>query len=237
VTHRLLYLQYEELGKRPQGLERESPADVELVEESHLEKHSTLKWGSTDMIVKLSLLIVLLLTVILSSPISSTCEGYGRGRAEQCSNSSDERNDQQLLLEKLDNTLKNSIPAYAQFSWRGFFVYDLTDPTNKYIPGMYAKADSSLRFINHHVYHFAPIEFIFSHSHIAVLEDGRLKVFKSINCKDSNEHLADVINYVKKRLKKNPDLDQVLTRIRDYRTYGLYVNTDSPRVPCEDGGL
>jgi hypothetical protein len=188
------------------------------------------------MVVKLSQLIVLLLTVILSSAISSTREGYGRRGAEQCSNNSDERNDRQLLLEKLDNTLKNSIPAYAQFPSRGFFVYDLTDPANKYIPGQYAQADSSLRFTNNHVYHFAPIEFIFSQSHIAVLEDGRLKVFKSINCKDSDEHLADVVNYVKKHLKKNPDLEQVLTRIRNYRTYGFYINTDSPRVPCEEGG-
>ena len=185
--------------------------------------------------VKISQLTVLLLTVILASALASTRESYSKGGAEQCSNNSDKQNDRQLLLEKLESTLKNSIPAYAQFSSRGFFVYDLNDPTNKYIPGEYAQADSSIRFIDNHVYHFAPIEFIFSESHIAVLENGRLKVFKSINCKDSNEHLADVVAYVKKRLKKNPDLEQVLTRVRDYRTYGFYINTDSPRVTCEAG--
>jgi hypothetical protein len=175
---------------------------------------------------------VLLLTIIIPFSVSSTrarrvMSGFG-----QCSKKSDDQYDRNALLEKFDRTLKDSIPAYAQFPLRGFFIYDLSDPTNKYIPAQYAQSDTCIRFINNHVYHFAPIEFDFSQSHVAVLEDGQLKVFKNINCKYSNEQLTDVIIYVKKRLKKDRNREELLTRIRNYRTYGFYMNTDSPRVPC-----
>jgi hypothetical protein len=186
------------------------------------------------MCVKISQLIALLLMIILSSTISSTRGHYGE-TGSQCSNNADNRYDRQVFLEKLNSTLKNSIPVYAQFPSRGFFVYDLNDPTNKYVPAQYAKADACIRFINNHVYHFAPVEFIFSESHVAVLEDGHLKIFKSINCKDSNEHLTDVIAYLEKRLKKDRDREELLSRLRDYRAYGFYMNTDSTRVPCEVG--
>lgn len=185
--------------------------------------------------VKIGQMIALLLTIILPSTVSSTRERYAESDYTQCSNNSDDRYDRQVLLAKLDSTLKNSIPAYAQFSLRGFFVYDLNDPTNKYIPAQYAQADACISFINNHVYHFAPIEFAFSESHVAVLKDGQLRVFKSINCKDSKEHLTDVIAYVEKRLKKDGHRKELLTRMRNYRTYGFYMNTDSPRVPCEVG--
>src|SRR5215813_5371615 len=62
----------------------------------------------------------------------------------QCSKNPDERYDRHLLLEKLDSTLKNSIPAYAEFPARGFFVYDLSDPKNKYIPGIYVQGDACI---------------------------------------------------------------------------------------------
>ena len=66
-----------------------------------------------------------------------------------------------------------------------------------------------------------------------MLEDGHLKVFKAINCKDNNEHLTDVIAYVERRLKKDRNREELLTRLRHYRAHGFYINTDSPRVPCE----
>jgi hypothetical protein len=183
--------------------------------------------------VKISQLTSLLLAIIVSCTFSSTRELYGEAGTKQCSNSSGDRSDRQLLLQKLDTILKDSIPAYAQFPSRGFFVYDLNDPKNKYIPAQYAQADACISFINNHVYHFAPVEFTFSESHVVVLEDGQLKVFKAINCKDSNDHLTDVIAYVERRLKKDRNREELLTRLRDYRAHGFYMNTDSPRVPCE----
>src|SRR6185369_13358386 len=170
--------------------------------------------------------VVLVLTIIVC--ISSAREQFGKAGIKQCPNL-----DRQKFLEKLDSILKNSLPGYAQYPSSGFFVFDLNDPANKYIPAKYVQADDSICFIDNHVYHFAPIEFIFSESHIAVLEDGHLQVFKSINCKDSTEHLPDVLTYVKKRLKKDPDIEKLLTRVSDYRKYGYYMNIDSPRVPCE----
>jgi len=46
-------------------------------------------------------------------------------------------------------------------------------------------------------------------------------VFKSINCKNSDEHLTDVIAYLEKRPKKDRNREEVLTRMRDYRTSGF----------------
>jgi hypothetical protein len=211
------------------------PNDDEVDEFFQIKESLQTCKGATDMGIQIGQMIALMLTITLASTVSSMRERYAESDYLQCSNKSDVRYERQALLAKLDSTLKNSIPAYSQFSLRGFFVYDLNDPTNKYIPAQYAQADACISFINNHVYHFAPIEFAFSQSHFAVLKGGELKVFKSINCKDSKEHLTDVVAFVKKRLKKDGHREDLLTRMRNYRTYGFYMNTDSPRVPCEVG--
>ena len=187
--------------------------------------------GFTDVAIKIAQITVLLLTTICSGGISASEARVCHSGFTQCSQNPDHLYDRRVLHEKFDNILKASIPAYAQFPSRGFFVYDLNDPTNKYIPALYAQGEACINFIDNHVYHFAPVEFAFSQSHLAVLERGQLKIFTSINCKDSNEHLSDVIAYMNKRLKGH-NRKELVTRIRQYRKYGFYINTDSPRVPC-----
>jgi hypothetical protein len=91
------------------------------------------------MSLKIGQLASLLLVIIVSCTFSLTRGLYGEAGPKQCSNSSDDRYDRQILLKKLDDILKDSIPAYAQFPSRGFFVYDLNEPANKYIPGQYAQ--------------------------------------------------------------------------------------------------
>ena len=183
------------------------------------------------MAIKIAQIIILLLATVCSGGISASAAPVSHSGFSQCSKNPNHRYDRQVLLEKFDNVLKASIPAYAQFPSRAFFVYDLNDPTNKYIPALYAQSEACINFIDNHVYHFAPVEFAFSQSHLAVLERGQLKIFTSINCTHSNKHLSDVIAYMNKRLKGH-NKKELLTRIRQYRKYGFYINTDSPRVPC-----
>lgn len=184
------------------------------------------------MAVKIAPAIVFLLTIVPLTAPTLADAGHDDSGFRQCRQNPDRLYDRRILLEEFDRILKTSIPAYAHFPSRGFFVYDLSDPANKYIPAPFVQADACISFINNHVYHFAPVEFAFSQSHIAVLEEGQLKVFKSINCKNSNEQLTDVIAYLEKRLKRDRNREELLTRVRNYRSHGFYFNTDSPRVSC-----
>jgi hypothetical protein len=132
----------------------------------------------------------------------------------------------------MDGILKASIPAYAQFPGRGFFVFDLTDPVNRYIPEPFVNANKEIRFVDGHFYHFAPVEFAISESHLAVLEAGKLKVFKSINCGHSADQLKDVLAYASTKGKNDRQTKELLTRLSNYRRYGFYITTDSSRVSC-----
>lgn len=142
--------------------------------------------------------------------------------------------DQSELLARMDSILKASIPAYAQFPGRGFFVFDLTDPVNRYIPEPFANANTQITFVDGHFYHFAPVEFAISESHLAVLEAGKLKVFKSINCSHSVDQLKDVLAYARRTGKADRQTKELLTRLSNYRRYGFYVTTDSTRVSCNN---
>jgi hypothetical protein len=148
----------------------------------------------------------------------------------QCPKNSDSLYDRQKMLESFDNTLKTSIPAYAQFSSHGFFIYDLTEPSNKYIPTQYAKAEACVDFIDKHIYHFSPIYLQISQSHIAFLNAGRLKVFENINC--NNDNLEKAINYANETLKNDKQREDILTRLKNYRRYGYYITVDEYRVSC-----
>jgi hypothetical protein len=108
----------------------------------------------------------------------------------------------------------------------------LTDPVNRFIPEPYAKANTQIRFVDGHFYHFAPIEFAISESHVAVLETGKLKVFKAINCGQSADQLKDVLAYARTIRKNDRQTNELLTRLSNYRRYGFYMTTDSFQVSC-----
>lgn len=117
--------------------------------------------------------------------------------------------------------VKNGRPA-------GFSINDLTDPSNTGTP-----LGECIEFRNTHVYHFALIFAPYSFSHVVILENGKLKVFKAINCK-TGDRLEDLITYLNQELKDKKDRDEIINRVRDYRRYGMYVATDDSSLRCEE---
>lgn len=155
--------------------------------------------------------------------------------SQRCPKNPDRLYDRRKILEQFDDILKTSIPEYIKYQSisEGFFVYDLTDPSNKYTSlNHYAFPGNCINLINNHIYHFSVVYFPFSQSHIAILEDGKLKVFRSINCKGNKEKLDDVVSYVEEKLKNGKSKDQTLTRLKNYRRYGFYRTTDERKIRC-----
>lgn len=150
----------------------------------------------------------------------------------QCPKNSDTLYDREKMLERFEDILKVSIPSYSQSFSDGFFINDLTEPSNKFVSSKFAKAENCINFIDNHVYHFSVVEFEKSLSHIAVIENGKLKIFKSINCINGENNLSEVINYVEKKLKGKKSGEEVLTRLKNYRRYGSYLTIDGYRVSC-----
>lgn len=108
-----------------------------------------------------------------------------------------------------------------------FFVRDLTDPSNQDTPSR-----GCINFLDGHIYHFAARYFPYSLSHIAFLENGKVKIFRAVNCRNSKQSIDDAIRYATDRLKINTDSD-VIQRLRDYRRYGEYHTVDDLKVRCE----
>jgi hypothetical protein len=188
--------------------------------------------------------------VLTSGPASAQAGGgaddAGKGAPKQKSvarcpaANPDPAYDRRRVLEQLAAVLNDSVPEYrkvykAGFGVRdqkglGFFVYDLTDTSNKGTP-LY----DCVNFLNRHVYHFAAINLHYSYSHLAFLEDGRVKVFKSVNCPErGGDRIEDVINYLDRALRDDENKREVISRVRDYRKYGLYVGVDpQSALRCE----
>ena len=153
-----------------------------------------------------------------------------------CPENPDRLYDRQKILDQFDSILKASIPEYVKYPalTGGFFIYDLTDPSNKYRSQTpHAPAEGCINFIDKHVYHFSVVYFPFSKSHIAILENGKPKVFNSINCEDSSDKLEDVVRYTSKMLENDKNRDDVIVRLKNYRRYGFYRTTDERRVSCD----
>lgn len=168
-----------------------------------------------------------------SEPLSSTA------CLQKCPANPDGRYGRQAVLEELAGMLNSSIPEYKKIYSAGFYVddegaatfdvYDLVDVTN--IESVRA-GRHCIKFINDHVYHVYPADYGFSFSHIAILENGNLKVFKSINCRGKGDTVDDVIAYLK---KKGFYDRETLERVQRYREYGVYTRTDNyTRVRCEE---
>lgn len=149
----------------------------------------------------------------------------------QCSVNSDKLYNRKKIIKTLGEILNKSIPenVWGKYgiaengdSPAGFFIYDLTDPSNKVI-----NSTECIEFKNNHMYHFAPFDYAFSLSHIVILENGKLKLFKSVNCKDRGDRLEDVIAYINQRLVNDKNKAEILERVKNYRKYGKYFNMDN----------
>ena len=158
---------------------------------------------------------------------------------KRCDENSDGLYNRREVLERLAAILNDSAPGYKNFERNGFyvnederpryfFVYDLTDLSNK------GTSLSCVDFKNNHVYHFAAHYIPYSFSHIVILEDGNLKIFKAINCENSRDSLEDVIVYLNQKLKDVANKDEIISRVKDYRKYGSFVTVDDTYIRCKD---
>lgn len=164
---------------------------------------------------------------------------------KKCEPNSDNRYNRVETLEELGNILNKTAVDYYNAIYRikkttmnpkvvknderpiGFFVYDLIDTSNKTEP-----LGGCIEFKNNHIYHFSLIYIPYSFSHIVVLEDGNLKIFKAINCKDGDS-LENAINHLNQKLKDNKDKDEILNRVKNYRKYGIYSTVDDTFLRCQ----
>jgi hypothetical protein len=158
---------------------------------------------------------------------------------KRCDENSDSLYNRRKVLERLAAILNDSAPGYKNFERNGFyvnegerpryfFVYDLTDLAN------IGTSLSCVDFKNNHVYHFAAHYIPYSFSHIVILEDGDLKVFKAINCENSKDNLEDVIAYLNQKLKNNINKDEIINRVKGYRKYGSFVTVDDTHIRCKE---
>lgn len=149
-----------------------------------------------------------------------------------CPQNSDPMYDRQTTLRKLERILKRENSFYDEFPLMGFFVYDLTDPSNSYKSQRNGLPEAGcINFVNNHIYHFSAADWSSSKSQIAILENGKMKVFRSINCKGSKEKLGDVLRYVNENLK-DKNKDETITRLKNYRRYGIYETVDATDYSC-----
>jgi len=163
---------------------------------------------------------------------------------QRCSNNADSLYDRQKVLKQLARILNSTATLFYNAKYLnkkeideasvknerpvGFTVYDMTEPSNIGTP-----LNQCIEFKNTHVYHFTLIFTPYSFSHVVLLEDGQLKIFKAINCKEG-DRLEDLINYLNQKLKDRKDKDEIINRARNYRSYGIYSAIDDFAVRCEE---
>jgi hypothetical protein len=148
----------------------------------------------------------------------------------ECSANNDKRYDRKKIIKDLGRILNKSIPENLWEKYgvtedgnrpSGFIIHDLTDTTNKGYPS------TCVEFREGHVYHFVPWDYAFSLSHLVILENGKLKIFRSINCKDRGDTIEDVLAYLNQKLTNDTNKDDILERVRNYRKYGKYFKFDN----------
>ena len=160
-----------------------------------------------------------------------------KSKVERCSPNRDSRYDRQTVLLQFADVLNDAAPGFKKYQDHGFhvdnekpqhfFIFDLTVPSNRSTP-----SSGCIDLLNRHIYHFAARYIPFSLSHVAFLDDGKMKIFRAINCKNSKENIDDVTKYVAQRLNLREN-DEVLQRVRDYRKYGEYFTVDDLVIRCE----
>lgn len=148
----------------------------------------------------------------------------------KCLSNNDTIYDRNKVLDTLLFILNTSVPKYKEIFPSGFYlnrkgycsgfsIYDLTDTTN-----YEDAAHGYVRFYNYHVYHFFPSLITFSRSNIAVLVNGEIIIFKSINC--DGDSVEDVINYLNEILPDDSQKAIIIGRVKEYRKYGKYLRID-----------
>jgi hypothetical protein len=160
------------------------------------------------------------------------------GICQVCPPNPDALYDRQQILKQLEDIHTSPLVEESKETNSGgnidrfpanIFVYDLTDTSNKDL-----FSTGCINFINNHVYHVSDIHTFFSYSHIVILEDGKLKVFKAVNCQGAQDTLEEAVNYLNRKLMNEKNRDEIITRVKNYRRYGRYLTADFERLPCGD---
>jgi hypothetical protein len=187
-------------------------------------------------------LIMIVVSLVLCGAFGSFTDPRGEASSKtlssKCRPNSDPSYERSSVLEQLATILNQSIPEYSRANSKGFytdsdnaigfFVIDLTDPSNKYVA-----LQDCVDFIDHHVYHVAPLQSPYSLSHIVIPERRGLKVFRSINCPGRGDRLDDVITYLNTLLINDNKKNQIINRVRRYRQYGYYYSMDHAGSICK----
>ena len=156
-----------------------------------------------------------------------------RTKETSCQVNPDKRYNRDGLLKRFDEELKANIPTYAQFSHKSFFIIDLNEPSNRFIPAEFAAAQPCIEFIEGHIYHFAPVSLVSSQSHVAILKGEQIMFFKSLNC-PGGDKLERILSSVEGVLRNHNKKKEIINRVRSYRDYGYYIGVDETGVSCHE---
>ena len=187
---------------------------------------------------RILILILLLLSILLIELLAYERSAKVAGQ-EICPANPDARYSRKATLEKLATILDKSIPEYKELYPAGFYVnnkgaatfdvYDLVDPANS---ESVRAGKRCVRFVEGHVYHVYSADYGFSFSHIVILEDGNLKVFKSVNCEGRGDTIGAVLEYLRQKDRYD---EQTLGRVSRYRDFGVYTRTDNyTHLKCKE---
>jgi ankyrin repeat protein len=159
---------------------------------------------------------------------------------KRCTDTSDKSYERAKVLEQFAQIINDSIRQNRSYQRRnyyvngdeqvvGFFVDDLTDSSNK------ESFSQCVNLINNHIYHFAPYYITHSFSNIAILEDGKLKIFKAINCDNSKDSIDEVLSYLNQKSVNEKNIDEIISRVRNYRKDQPYHRVDPmASLRCQD---
>lgn len=150
--------------------------------------------------------------------------------ANCCSDTlSEEKYDRNKVLNQFANTLNSLVPEWGidkkgfhlnkECQLVGAFIWDITDTVNKQ-----TTLNECVVLKEGHIYHFSPIRKTYSYSNIAILHDGKVKFFKTINCLQKGDKIDDVIKYARDSLSM--EQLELISRLKNYRKYGVYLQID-----------
>jgi hypothetical protein len=178
-----------------------------------------------------------LLCIIIANIFFISCKSQNIDTSDQHIFNDQSDSLKRIILERLNKDI-NEYKEYTgelSIEWNDIVIQDIIDTSNKE-----QGYDKHIKFIRNHVYHLAPSLMEFSFSYIIhIRNDGRLKIFEAINCKDRGDSLEDVLKYINDNKGEFNNLQLLLERVKNYRKYGSYIQTDEFSTmrcdcsPCE----
>lgn len=172
--------------------------------------------------------------------LSSSCSFFVKNSnktwasSTPCNPNADTTYNRVIILQKLADALNESVPEFRQGAPQGFTVedgkclgfctYDLVDILN-IDTGL---GNQCIKMIDNHVYHFVPVIDFYAYSHIAILTNGNIKIFYSVNCESKKRNnIEDVLREVNLLYANHPRKDYILRQVKNYRKYRFYIQMDA----------